>query len=140
MKLTKISLIAALVMGGLLAGGTLASAQQTNAAPTNAAPKKERRAFSVDRQVAEMKEQLKLTDDQVPKVKALLEQGMKDRQELANVPQDQRREKMTALREEQNKKFKEILTPEQFEKFHSMHQGFGKKAPATPPAQGAPQQ
>jgi len=112
----RISLVAVLALGGLLAGGSMATAQDAKPGDNKPAPGG-RRAFGVDQQLERMTTELKLTDEQKPKVKAVLEESQKKRQELRDVPQDQRREKMQAIMQEQNKKLKEILTSEQMEKW-----------------------
>jgi Spy/CpxP family protein refolding chaperone len=122
MKISKLGLLAALVLGGLVAGSTLATAQ--DAAPPAG---KKRGAMGVEQQLERMTTELKLTDAQVPKVKALLEEGAKKRGELRDATPEERREKMTAMREEQDKKLKEILTPEQFEKWTKMRDEMRKK-------------
>ena len=48
----------------------------------------------------------------------------KNRKRPIRMSKEQRRSKMTALREEQNKKLKEILTPDQYEKWEKMRQQF----------------
>lgn len=64
--------------------------------------------------------ELKLTEAQKQKIQALRkeqrEQGDKIRQDTSLTP-EQRREKMRALRQENDKKMKEILTTEQYEKW-----------------------
>jgi Spy/CpxP family protein refolding chaperone len=117
MRIQKLSIVAALVLGGLMAGSTLATAQDS----ATTAPKQGKRgAPSVDQILTSMTEQLTLTDEQKPKVKAVLEDSQKKRAELGQVAPEERREKFTALREEQTKKMKEILTPEQFAKYEKM--------------------
>jgi Spy/CpxP family protein refolding chaperone len=75
--------------------------------------------------------ELNLTDAQKPKVKEVLENGAKKRRELRDLSQDERRDKGRALMEEQNKKLKEILTPDQFEKYHKlMEQRRGRRGGA----------
>ena len=87
-----------------------------------------------EKSAAQIIEQLKLTDDQKPKVKAMLEERQKKRQEMfgenSSVPQDQRREKMQTLMQEQDKKLKAILTPEQYEKWEKALQALAAD-PAT---------
>jgi Spy/CpxP family protein refolding chaperone len=122
MKLNKLSMIVALVVGSLLACTTLATAQETNTPP----PKGKRNMMTVDQQLDMMKQRLNLTDEQVPKVKAALEDRNKQMAEIRQLPQDERREKMMALRDEQSKKMKGILTPDQYTKYESMLQQ-GKK-------------
>ena len=120
MKLNKLSMIVVLAVGSLLACTTLATAQETNTPP----PKGKRGMPTVEQQTDMMKQRLNLTDEQVPKVKAALEDRNKQMAEIRQMPQgDERREKMAALREEQSKKMKEILTPEQYTKYQSMLQG-----------------
>ncbi len=117
----KLSLVAALALGGLLACANLVSAQDAKEG------KQGKRGPSIEQQLDRMKEQLKLTDEQVPKVKAVLEDGQKKRQELRDVPQDQRREKMQAMMAEQDKKYKEILTPSQYEEWQKMRDQMKQK-------------
>ena len=118
----KLSLIAAMALGGLVACSTLATAQDATNAP---AKKGGKHGFpTVEQQMERLTTQLSLTDDQKPKVKAVLEDTAKQMQALA--PED-RREKAPAIRKEQNKKMKEILTEEQFKKYREMNQGKGKK-------------
>ena len=114
MKMTKLGLVAALVLGGIVASANLASAQQDNTAG------KKGGRMTVEQQLSHMKEMLSLTDDQTPKVKAVLEDISKKRQELRDLAPEQRREKGQALREEESKKMKEILTADQFTKWQDM--------------------
>ena len=67
---------------------------------------------------------LNLTDEQKPKVKAVLDDSAKKMQDLA--PED-RREKGRAIREEETTKLKEILTPEQMDKYTKMQEEMRKK-------------
>jgi len=60
---------------------------------------------------------LKLTDEQKPKVEAVLKESSKKRQEIVNDPnfdRSQMREKMQPIMEKQNEKMKAILTEDQF--------------------------
>lgn len=116
MKFMKLSLVAALALGGLLACSTIAMAQD------NGGGKKGGR--SVEARLERMSTELNLTDDQKPKVKAVLEDTAK---KMQDIPREERRDKMPALMEDQNKKLKEILTPDQYTKLQSMRQS-GKKA------------
>ena len=125
MKKYRVSLIAAMVIGGLLAGATLASAQDTKAEG-----KKGQRGANIEQRLEQMTTQLSLTDEQKPKVKAVLEQTNKKMQELRGTPREERAEKMRPIMEEQNKKLKGILTPEQYtkwEKAAATRKGGGKK-------------
>ncbi len=115
----KLSLIAAVALGTLVACG-LATAQE---AGKDAAKKK---GFSVEQRLERMSTQLNLTDEQKPKVKAVLEETSK---KMQAVPQEERREKGRTIREEEMKKFKGILTEEQYKKYEEMSQSMrgGKK-------------
>ena len=81
--------------------------------------------MSVDARMERLTTELTLTDAQKPKVKAVLEDTQKKMRELrddSSLSQDQRREKFTALREEESKALKPILTPEQMEKYKNLPQ------------------
>jgi Spy/CpxP family protein refolding chaperone len=122
----KLSLVAALALGGLIACSTLATAQDS----TNNVPKKGKRGFqTVEQQMQRYTDQLTLTDEQKPKVKAVLEESSKKRSEImADTSLDRAtiREKMQPIMDEQNKKMKAILTDDQFTKYKEMNQR-GKK-------------
>ena len=129
MRINKASLVAALVLGGLFVGSTCALAQ-------NDADKKGgggKRGFpTVEERLARIDEAVKLTDEQKPKVKAVLEDSQKQMTEARNAPQEERREKMQTIMADQDKKLKDILTPEQYEKYKAMPRpgrggGGGKK-------------
>ena len=133
----KLSLVAALALGGLLACSMMANAQNTNATKEGKGGKRGAPP-SIDQQMDHWTKALTLTDAQKPQVKAVLEGTMKQRQELRNVPQDERREKGQALRDEETKKMKAILTPEQFKKYEEMNQHRGKKGPGPSGEKDAP--
>ncbi|HWH70190.1 MAG TPA: hypothetical protein VNT26_12450 [Candidatus Sulfotelmatobacter sp.] len=126
MKLHKLSLVAALALGGLLACTSVSSAQD--------AKKGERRGFSPQQRVERMTQDLKLTDDQKTKVTALFEADAKKRQDImadTSLSREQRREKMQPIMEEENKKLKTILTPEQYDKWQKMREEMRTKAKKT---------
>ncbi len=117
----KLSLMVAVALGALMAC-SVATAQV-------AATKKDdakKKGFSAEQRLERMSSTLNLTDEQKPKVKAVLEETGKKMQALAP---EERREKGRAIREEEMKKFKEILTPEQFKKYEETMQSMrgGKK-------------
>ncbi len=115
----KLSLIVAVALGSLVAC-SLATAQEAG----KDAAKKGKRGFSPEQRLERMTTQLNLTDEQKPKVKAVLEDTAKKFQDLA--PED-RRTKGREIRQEETKKLKEILTADQFKKYEEMGQGMGKK-------------
>jgi len=115
MKINKFSVIAMLALGSLVASSNLANAQEKKGGA--------RRGPSVDQRMERMTEELKLTDEQKPKVKAVLEDSDKQRKELfadSNAPREERREKMRAIMDKESKKLKEIFTADQFAKYEKM--------------------
>ena len=121
MKTYKLSLIAALALGGLMACASLATAQDNK--DSKGGGQGRGRGMSVDARMERLTTELNLTDAQKPKVKAVLEESQKKFQGLRELPQEERREKMTAIREEETKALKPILTPEQMEKYKNLPQG-----------------
>ena len=119
----KLSLIVAVALGSLVAC-SLATAQEAG----KDAAKKGKRGFSAEQRVEQLKKSLDLKDDQVPKVKAVLEDQQKKMQELrGETDQQQRREKMRGIFEETNKKMKEILTEDQYKKYQERSPMGGKR-------------
>ncbi len=123
MRLYKLSLIAALAVGGLLFCTNLSSAQN--------ADQGKKKGFSPQARVERLTTELNLTEDQKPKVLAVFEEQSKKMQALredTSTPREQRREKMTAIQEESNKKLKTILKPDQWEKYQKQMEEMKKKA------------
>src|SRR5262245_17086077 len=122
MKTYKLSLIAALALGGLMACASLATAQDNKdskgGGQGGGGQGGRRGGMSVDARMERLTTELTLTDAQKPKVKAVLEESQKKFGEIrgdSSLSQEQRREKMTAIREDETKALKPILTPEQME-------------------------
>jgi protein CpxP len=123
MKMNSVGLVAILAAGSLLALSPALRAQEEKKDEKAAVAKAEKRGGqrpSVQERLDRMTEQLKLTDEQKPKVKAILEEQDKKMEELRQVAPEERREKGRALREETAKKMKEVLTAEQFTKWEEM--------------------
>jgi Spy/CpxP family protein refolding chaperone len=133
-------MIAALAVGGLIACSTPTLAQETNAAPAPKQGGKKGGNFSVERQMERLKTGLDLTDEQTPKVKAAVEEFGKALMDARSQPStEDRRAKMMEASEAQAKKMKEILTPEQFQKWQKMVQTGrrgGQGGPGGPGGQG----
>jgi periplasmic protein CpxP/Spy len=122
--MSKLSLIAAMALGGLVACSTLVTAQDASSAPEKKGGKR-----SPEQMMERYTEQLSLTDEQKPKVKALLEDSNKKRREIfrdSSLDQQQKRDKFREVMEAQNKKMKEILTPDQFKKYQDMQEKMKK--------------
>src|SRR5882672_4588806 len=118
MKINKFSVITGLALGSLVACSNLAMAQDQK-------PGGGRRGPSVEQRMERMTEELKLTDEQKPKVKAVLEDSQKKQQELfsdSSVSREDRREKMRGIRDNEDKKLKEILTADQYAKHEKMRE------------------
>ena len=117
----KLSLVLAIALGTLVTCN-MAMAQ-------DASKKSKRGGMSADQRVDQMKKNLNLTDEQVPKVKAAMEDQQKKMQELrGETDQQARRTKMREIMEQTNTKMKGILTDEQYKKFQeTMQQRGGNK-------------
>jgi periplasmic protein CpxP/Spy len=135
-----------MVLGGLLALSNVASAQNTGAntnsnSNTNSARRGERRGPNIQQRVERLSTELKLNDDQKTKVTALFEKEAKQRREIfadTNLPREERRDKMRALAQDQNKQLKGILTAEQFEKWQKMREEMRARQPGRPGQNGGP--
>lgn len=138
MKMTKTLAIATFVAGSLFAGSLALQAQDTPQTPPSAGAGPGAHARPNAEQIAK---DLGLTDDQKAKVKAALEEqqaAMKTLHENTTLSKEDKRTQMKALRESFLAKMKEILTPDQFEKWqkamqHNRPSGGGQK-PQAPPA------
>jgi Spy/CpxP family protein refolding chaperone len=136
MKLYKFSLVTVVALGSLLACNSITSAQDTNATR-----RAERRGQMVQQRVERMTTELNLNADQKAKVTALLEGQAKQRREIfgdTSLPREERRDKMRALTEEENKQLKVILTPEQFEKWQKLREQMRSRRPGGPGQSGSP--
>jgi len=83
------------------------------------------RAEKARERVQEFVEKLGLNDSQKEKFRSLWQAQMEKMKEVfgnADLSREQKAEKMKAIREEFAPKFKEILTPEQFEKWQKMRE------------------
>lgn len=125
MKIRKVGLIAVLTAIAVVAGSPGLLAQEKDA------PKRERREAGprAGALPPRMVEELKLTEAQKQKVQAALkEQAEKTRalREDTSLTSEQRREKGRALREGMDKKMKEILTTEQFDKWQKLREQGGR--------------
>jgi Spy/CpxP family protein refolding chaperone len=131
MKVKKMTLIAALAVGSLLVlNPALLAQDSTNTPPPGAPPAggppgggpgMRGRGPSLE----QLTKDLDLTPDQQPKVKAVLDdqmQKMRDLRQDDSLSQDDKRAKGKTIRDEATAKLKEILTPEQFDKWQKISQ------------------
>jgi len=144
MKVTKPMIIAALIAGNLLACNLALRAADTNtppSAPPAGAPPPGPRPPGMrgGPTLEQLTQQLSLTDEQKPKVKAILDTRDKKIAELrgdSSLSQEDRRTKMQSIREEVTAQMKGVLTAEQFDKWQKMSQR-GRR-PGPPPGGGNP--
>lgn len=130
----KLSLIAALALGGLMACSTLATAQTAPDTTTPPAKKGGKNRPTVEQQMQKMTDTFSPTDEQKPKIKALLEATSKAMQEMrknTDLDQQARREKMQSIMDKQKTAMKAILTPDQNTKYLEMNRRGGKKGQGT---------
>ena len=124
-----------LVAGAMLVAGTFVSMAQ----PGGGRPGGQMDpAQMAQRRADQMKETLKLTDDQYAKVLALYKEENEARQKAMQEGQGQRmdREAMQKQREEQNKKLEAILTPEQYKTWTEQQQNMMRRGPGGPGGPG----
>jgi len=132
-------IIAALVAGNLLACTLALRAADTNtppASPPAGAPPPGQRPPGMrgGPGLEQLTQQLNLTEEQKPKVKAILDTRDKKVAEARNdtsLSQEDRRAKMQSIREEITAQMKGVLTPEQFEKWQQMNQRGRRPGPAS---------
>ena len=134
-------MIAALVAGSVFAADIAGRAQNsTNTPPAGGPPGGGQRGRGGP-SIEMLTTNLSLTADQIPKVKAALDEQRQKMGELRNeTDQEVRRTKMQALRTDTTAKMKEILTAEQFAKYEKMGPGMrGNRPPGgAPGGAGAP--
>jgi len=140
MKSTKTTLIAALATGALLTCGSLFAAE-TNA-PAGTPPAGERGQGQGMRGRPDFAKALDLTDEQKPKVEAIMKAAQEKRMALRSdtslTPED-RRAKAKAIQEDTTAKMKEVLTAEQFAKYEKMAQSMrGNRPPGGGAGAGGP--
>jgi len=135
------ALLGSLLMSGLMANTTLAQAPAEKKPDAKPATPAARPALRDRSEI--LAKQLNLSDEQKPKVKAIMDEEMKKFTDLRttgrNLSLPERQAKAKEIREATNVKMKEVLTPEQYEKYIKP----GLRVPAirpgaTPPAGGAP--
>jgi Spy/CpxP family protein refolding chaperone len=146
MKVTKPLMITALVAGNLLVWNLALHAQGVTNTPPAAPPAGGpppggppgpgmRGRPNHDRMI----EQLNLTDEQKPKVKAILDDQrdkMRDVFQDQNLSREDRMAKMKSIRENTDAKLKAVLTADQFEKWQKTEPRM--RGPRNGPPPGAP--
>ena len=118
MKLNKMLVLTALTAGGLVASGSaFASVPSTTA---NATSKISNEFGGGNSYVDKMSQKLGLSASQKEKVKSLFgrtHQQMSDVKENTSLTADEKKSKMSEIKDSTNTKMKSILTPEQYQKW-----------------------
>ena len=139
MKSTKTMLIAALATGAMLACGSLRAAD-TNTPPAGGPPAGER-GPGMRGGRPDLAKILDLTDEQKPKVEAIMKGASEKRKALREdtaLSQEDKRAKAKAIQEDTTAQMKAVLTPEQFAKFEKMGPGMRRPPGGAPGAGGPP--
>jgi len=119
-----------LFVGGLVGvGQNIFAGQEAGGAPPTA-----RRARphgnQVERELQRMSQTLNLTDDQVARIRPILQirnKQLKDLRANSSLPQGEARTKATAIHKSARQQIDQILTPEQKEKRKAMRRGVRQK-------------
>jgi len=126
MKIHKFSLMAALA-AAVLAFNPALSAQEKDAKRERPPGASGQRGDMIKERFNRMAEELKLTDAQKPKVEAALKEQVEKMRGLRDTAPEERREKVQTLRADMDKKLKEILTAEQYEKWQKTREQRGPR-------------
>jgi protein CpxP len=121
MKLSRLSLMAAVVLAGWLACCTTATAQNTTNAPAAGG----RRAHAHNRK-GKLAQELNLTKDQKQQLRPILQEEAQKLNALradTHLSRQQKHQQLQAIRQELAARIKPILTPEQLEKWQELRGG-----------------
>lgn len=139
MKMTKTLALAAIVASSLVAAGTLSAQEAPKEKPHGeqhhggpGGPGGPNAHGMADM----MEKMLKLTDEQKPKVKAIMEDTQQKMQALrtdTKIAPEDKAAKAKELRDATNVKLKEVLTAEQYAKWEKMGPGARRGPPGAPP-------
>jgi len=123
--------MAACVLGGLVGvGQNIFGGQEAGGAPSTAQQALPARG-RVERQLQRMSQTLNLTDDQVAKIRPILQirnKQLKDLRANSSLPQGYARTKATAIRKSARRQIDLILTPQQREKQKAIRRGVRPKS------------
>ena len=118
--------MAACVLGGLVGiGQSMFAGQEAGGAPPSAQRARPARG-QVERELQRMSQTLDLTDDQVGKIRPILQirnKQLKDLRANSSLPQGYARTKATAIRKSARRQIDLILTPQQREMQKAMRRG-----------------
>lgn len=135
MKIVKI-LLSTLALGCALSAPLAFAQEGEKAPPQEKRERGPRGGMNPAERVKMMKEHLGLSDEQVTKITAIVEEGAKAVKALRDnkeISQEDRRSKMGELRKAEMEKIKAVLTPEQTKKAEEM---FSRRGPGGPGGPG----
>ena len=122
--------MAACLLGGLVGvGQNIFAGQEAGGAPPTARRARPHRN-QVERELQRMSQTLNLTDDQVARIRPILQirnKQLKDLRANSSLPQGEARTKATAIHKSARQQIDQILTPEQKEKRKAMRRGVRQK-------------
>lgn len=122
--------MAACMLGGLVGNGqSMFAGQEAGGAPPTAQQARPARG-QVERQLQRMSKSLNLTDDQVAKIRPILQERNKQLKDLranSSLPQGEARAKAREIRKSARQQIDQILTPEQREKQKAIRRGVRQK-------------
>jgi Spy/CpxP family protein refolding chaperone len=118
--------VAACVLSGLVGiGQSMFAGQEAGEAPPSAQQARPARG-RVERQLQRMRETLNLTDEQVAKIRPILQTRNKQLEDLraeSSLPQGEARAKAREIRKAARQQINQILTPEQRQKERALRRG-----------------
>jgi Spy/CpxP family protein refolding chaperone len=121
----------ACVLGGLVGTGqSMFAGQEAGGAPLTA-QRARPHLNQVERELQRMSQTLNLTDDQVARIRPILQirnKRLKDLRANSSLPQGYAREKATAIRKSARQQIDQILTPEQKEMRKAMRRGVRQRS------------
>ena len=123
--------VAACVLGGLVGVGQSMFAWQEAGGAPPAAQRAHPARGQVERELQRMSQALNLTDDQVAKIRPILQirnKQLKDLRANSSLPQGEARTKATAIRKSARQQIDQVLTPEQREKQKAIRRGVRPKS------------
>ena len=128
MKANKTILVTVFIAGSLLAGSPVVRADgSTNkppaTPPAETSPSQRQLGMRSGPNLEQLTKALSLKDDQITKVKPILDardQKLRDVRNDASLQSDERRTKLKAIRDDMATQMQAVLTPEQFDKWQKM--------------------
>ena len=122
--------MAACLLGGLVGIGQGMFAGQEAGGPPPTARRARPARGQVERELQRMSQTLNLTDDQVARIRPILQirnKQLKDLRANSSLPQGEARAKAKEIRRSARQQIDQILTPEQRERQKAIRRGMGQR-------------